>query len=283
MSNMDRVIQKIKTLPPLVKKASEALAALRDPDVPVNKVVSIIQYDPSMTANILRYCNSPVCGLPRQITSIQQAVVLIGLKKLRTLLLTSAVEKYFSGDLPGYEGQRFELWRHCLAVALIAEHVAETTRAVPPDEAFTAGLLHDIGKVVTSQFLAEERARWEENPLLAGDFPTLERDVLGMDHMEVGAQVLARWDFPQPFQDVARLHHNPPLQDRLDLVGVVHIADVEAILAGWNTTVDALHYRAKPEIFAQAGIRLSGLQETLGSLVDRVAALEQELFGKGSR
>lgn len=281
MSKTKEIILKIGHLPPLSKAAERALSALRDPNVAVQEIVEILKYDPPMTANILKHCNSAVYGVGRTIQSLQQAVVFIGLKSLRKLILTATVEKYFPQQ-GGYELNRLELWRHCLAVALIAEDLAPRVGAIQPDEAFTAGLLHDIGKVVTTHFLGGEHERIQKEADLAEkDFPTIEKEVFGMDHMEAGALILEKWGFSSEYCDVARHHHDPSSVPGHALTRLVHIADVAAILAGWNTGLDALQYHARPDVFKEAGLTFQQFQMEMSRMADKIAALEKEHYHQG--
>ncbi len=281
MNQIDKILASIDKLPPFSPKVEEALRTLRNPDINIQQVVNILQYDPAITANILRFCNSPIFGVTREISSLQQASVLLGLDRLRKIILTASVEKYFPTTPRGYEVRKHEIWRHSLLVAMVAEELAGRFDGISPDVAFTAGLLHDIGKIITTHFLASEFSRVEEAVEEGKTFLEVERTIIGIDHMEAGARVLKKWAFASDIQDVAAHHHAPPEDQPFGLVHLVHIADVAAILMGWNTGVDALHYPGDTETFRTAGIGMKSLQEMVCRLSDKVLNLEKEYFPGG--
>lgn len=283
MSQAKQVLQAIRSLPPLSRKAELALKSLQDPDISIPALVEILQYDPAVTVNILKHCNSPLLGVRGTVSSLHQAVVIMGLRQLRKIILAASIERYFPSRSGGYELSHFELWRHSLAVALIAEELANELGGYQADQAFTAGLLHDIGKVIINQFLDTSKAEVIEEVSKGGDFTEVERQVVGLTHMEAGGMILERWHFPPEVQAVARFHHDPPPEPGNSLVILVHMADLVAILAGWGTGLDALFYRANLAIFRSRGINLNRLYQLVSRLTDKVAQLEKDYFPEGER
>jgi len=160
------------------------------------------------------------------------------------LAIGSGSAKIYNDPLVGYSGERGILWRHSLSTAIAArELVPYSVTPTSPCTAFTAGILHDIGKTIISEFMTgvvTESAETLENY----DFLKIEREKLGTDHCEVGAQLLSDWKLPQLLVDVVRSHHTPSLvvEEHRQLTYITHLADFIAVSLGQGTGADAFRY-----------------------------------------
>ena len=228
------LVAKVKNLPPVPHAALKLVSLLDQPSVSNDEVVQALRCDNVLTAKLLRACNSPYFGLAEPVTSVDQAVFLLGHQQILHIVLTIAFGSAMVVPLPGYAVEASELWRHSLVTATAGELIASefTDLNVEPPVAFTIGLLHDIGKLVLSQTLtadiqADIRRRIEQDKLARVE---AEKAVLGTDHGEVGAQLLQSWHLPDDLVEAVANHHQPILKPRARLSVVTHLAKKPLIL-----------------------------------------------------
>lgn len=235
------IISGMKDLP-VGSDASRKLAALLcEPDVPIDDIVRVLRCDAVLTSRVIRFCNSAHTGLSEPVTSVDQAVIHLGNRQIFRLAFSLGMGPAMVPALPGYGIEAGELWRHCLTTALIAEYFAreDFSGAFAPPAAFTAALLHDLGKVAMRPAidgLVESMVRSRVADGLSR--AEAEREALGFDHAEVGAALLESWRFPETLVEAVANHHRPAVAPHPQLSAVVHAADVVAHLMGsapgWN-------------------------------------------------
>ncbi|MCI0469809.1 MAG: HDOD domain-containing protein, partial [Nitrospirae bacterium] len=156
MKDLRTITKDIKELPPLPEVAQKVFSLLNDPKSNVQDMVKVIQLDQAMTANILKLCNSAYFGLKRKISSLQEALVLLGQKNLHEIIMTDNSGKYYQRAGAGYSLGKGELWRHSVACALLSQILVRKTGLPEDPFLFTAALLHDIGKVILSTYVKTE-------------------------------------------------------------------------------------------------------------------------------
>ena len=214
-----------KGLPTLPAYLLDLNALLSSPMVDLKKVGKVIRTDPSLTAQVLRLCNSALFGLRRRVLSIEQAAVLLGTERLRTLVLTCSVMQFAGKNVPAKALIGF--WQHSFLSALLSERIARLVDYPEKEQAYLGGLLHDIGQLPLWVLLMEETAKGR--PLPPADWCDnlkLEREYFGMDHGKVGRWMAVSWNFMPSFLDVFEHHHDPEnAQHDPYLVGVVSAAD----------------------------------------------------------
>ncbi len=247
MSLMEEIIVAVDDMPPFPQVVQRAMQALADPEYEVVGLVDILKVDQAITANILKLCNSAYFGLPRKVSSLKEAVVYLGANQLRQLLLSGAASKIFENPNAGYAVFADELWRHALATAVMAQ-VLRKFRRLKMDEntLFTAALLHDVGKVVLSNFVAEKYLTIEkmvENG--ESSFQEAEREVLGFDHAEIGGKIAEKWEFPESIITAIAFHHEPvrAAKEFRVLSELVALSNNLAVMVGYGTGVDGLACR----------------------------------------
>lgn len=196
-----------KALPPFPHTVLELTAILSGPSADVKKAAKLIRTDATLSAQLLRMCSSPLFGLRSRVVSIDQAAILLGADRLRTLVLTTSMVDLAGNGLPPAESTRF--WRHSFLAALLSEHLAKRTGYSEFEQAYIAGLLHDIGQVPLWMLLSEEKAhKTNPPPENWSDNPSVERDYFGLDHCQLGGQMATAWNFMPSFIDVLVNHHN---------------------------------------------------------------------------
>jgi len=223
---IDRIMAKIKSFPPMPATATKLLAKLDDPEVPFSQIEDTIKYDPGLTANILKLTNSAYFGIPLKVSSVKQAVTLLGYKRLLQLLMTLCMSPLMKKPVPGYDMPQGELWRHSIAVSIAAENIVKALNIPDADEIFTAALLHDIGKLILGNFVKKDLEFIRDMVSKGFTFDVAEHLILGTNHAEVGANILKQWSFPEELVSAVSWHHNPEdCENYCMLSDIVHVSN----------------------------------------------------------
>jgi putative nucleotidyltransferase with HDIG domain len=222
-------------------------------------------------------CNSAYFNLRRQVHSLKEALVLLGFNTLMQIMLNKSFHGVLSRPCQGYDLDTGALWRHSVSCALLTEIVSRRIQREPDSRLFTAGLLHDMGKVVLSAYVRET---FEAIKVLVREqgysFVAAEREVLGIDHAELGGLIAEKWEFPPSIIAAVRYHHTPWLSQEnfSELVGLTHLANCMALLTGIGGGADGLCYAGDPEIMQQFRLREKDIEKCLVQLSDRLPAVE---------
>jgi len=215
-------------LPPFPHTVLELTAILSGPSADVKKAATLVRTDPTLSSQVLRMCNSPLFSLRSRVISIEQAATLLGADRLRTLALTTSMVDFAGQGLPS--GQVTSFWKHNFLAALLSEHLAKRTDYREKEQAYIAGLIHDIGQVPQWMLACEEKAQKKTPPPENWfDNTSVERDYFGMDHCEVGSRMATNWNFMPSFIDVLINHHQPERAQH-DPYLVQIVGDVERFL-----------------------------------------------------
>ncbi|MCB2147135.1 MAG: HDOD domain-containing protein [Deltaproteobacteria bacterium] len=254
------------------------MALLDDPDCGMSDLSEIIRHDPALTTNVLKLANSAYFGLPGKIYDAKQAVVYLGMTQVVDLVLLVSCSETFHGSHDGYGLSTGELWKSAVSGAILANDLAEIKGLKHTSLLFTGALLRDIGKVIMDQFVNSafepilDRVKSQEMA-----FTVAERQVLGLDHSQVGAMVAKNWNFPVPLQCILRYYHRP-----LEAAGcfleasIVHMADVLCRKMKIGLGVDDPFYTEDDRVARSLGLQISHIQKIIdgfGRKMDRVNAL----------
>lgn len=218
------VVIKVRQIPSLSVVVAELLTSLDRDDVDTASLVSKIAQDQGLAARVLRVANSAFYGLNSRVSSVSDAVVVLGFHAVRSLALAAGIINAFP---PGGTGRfdRMALWRHAVGTGVCARVLAARL-GKDPESAFTAGLLHDIGKLALHVYFPAvfedvlTRAAAEDRTIVA-----IERSTLGFDHSTVGYEIARNWHFPPAIQQAIRDHHQPDVEPVV-LSDIVHVANV---------------------------------------------------------
>lgn len=205
---LQNLINRVDELPEVPQIAFRAIQLLNNPETDVSSLAQVIASDQALTAKVLRLCNSAFYGLSRQVTTISEAVIIVGFSSLKSLVLMLTTQSSMNKGLLGYKMGPGEFWHHSLSTAEITRFLAQHTQLNNPEEAFIAGLIHDIGKMALNQYALPEVYR-ATNLSQKERIPIHEAEtrVLGFDHADVGAALTERWNFPPVLVEAIRRHH----------------------------------------------------------------------------
>lgn len=195
-------------LPPFEHTVLQLNAILDNPVADIKKAAQPIRTDPALSGQVLRMCNSPLFGRRGRVIGIEQAAVLLGADRLRSLAVTSSLVGFAGKGLP--KDQLASFWKHGFFAAMLSKHLARFTGYAEAEQAYIAGLLHDIGQIPQWMLVAEDVAKDREPPPIDWfDNPEVQRGYFGIDHCELGSQVGKIWDLMPSFIDVLLNHHEP--------------------------------------------------------------------------
>ena len=264
-------------MPAFPKSVQRILELTRDVNCSPKDLVQVIDKDPVVTVKVLRVVNSAYYSLPKQITSINHAVVYLGFNTIKNLALSiAAIGMLPASNAAGFDGAQYLI--HSLSTAAIAKQLALRLDDADPMDCFIAGLLHDFGKVVFAQFMPSEfRQALEFSQASGGSLHLALRELIGADHAVAGAMLVEKWRFPAELVETIRCQYGPEVKDT-PMIACVFAANqiskkLEFGFAG-NPLIEEL-----PPAIAQ---RLGGtLDELIVSLGDLAPLLEEaKIFSK---
>lgn len=206
---------------------TRVLNALEDGKSSAGLIGEYIGLDQALAANILQAANSAYLGYGPSCTNLTDAVVRLGFARIRTLVLGVAASGSLTGNLPGYRLGAGELWNHSIATAMAAQWFARAVYYPNPEDAYVAGLLHDMGKLMLDQFtLADYDRLFDLVNNYNLTFYQVELKLFDIDHAQVGGLMAAKWNFPATLIDAIQQHHSPHLaKTNPELAALVNIAN----------------------------------------------------------
>jgi putative nucleotidyltransferase with HDIG domain len=221
---LDDIVRHLEDLPSLPAVVMELLSSIDQEDVDISVLAKKVSHDQALTAKTLRLANSSLFGLQVKVTTIQQAITFLGFQTTRNLITAAAVTGCFpSGQCPGFDDKAF--WRHSIAAAACCKVIARRVR-LNQDYAFTAGLLHDIGRLVlVSTFAPEYQKVMAYRKANDGYVLDAERAVMGVDHVQAGVALAEHWGFSDTMKTAIAFHHDPDAPGAGLLAALVHVAN----------------------------------------------------------
>ena len=274
--SLEILVNRIKQLPALPAVVHHLTEVTEDPDATISAVEEVIRADQSLTAKVLKLVNSAFFALRSRVSTVHHAAVILGLDALRNMALTVHTYECLAacGRNDTFDKQAF--WEHAAAVGIFAKKLATAAKYKKPDEAFVAGLLHDLGKVVLDEYFAPEFAqalaacRDEAIPLAV-----CEERVLGFDHGVAGAEVGRKWRFPTQLVEVIERHHAPPGANVLS--AVVQLADTMAKAWRIGASGDPLLHPINPTVWKLIPLNEQALRDIVAASRDEIIQV-QKLF-----
>lgn len=284
--NREELQKIVRSVPMLSPSASRLLQMSATPDHDLGDITNLVRNDANLTARVLKIVNSAAYGLLSQVTTIDRAISYLGERVVIGIALADCAGKLFEKELAGYEAGGGELWKHDLRAALASrEVVVQSGLKLSSELAFTAGLLHDIGKALISDFLSGSVADAVE--LLSKedglDYIEAETRLVGFDHTQAGYELAKAWQLPEELAEAIRHHHEPAKasEPHRPLVYAVHLGDSIAMMGGFGTGADSMRHKLDPGYADYFRISPKMLATIMLNVDIEFEKLEQSFAGSG--
>jgi putative nucleotidyltransferase with HDIG domain len=225
---LDQILASVDKMRPMPTSVTRILTALDDPNNTAGIISDLIGLDQALAASVLQMANSAGMGFNSVCSNITDAVMRLGFKRIKTLVLGAASSGPLTRRLNGYRLGAGELWNHSVATAVTSQFISQYLHYPDPEEAYVGGLLHDMGKLILDQYMMVDYMRIVElmrNYNLA--LWQVEEKLLGIDHSMVGSLMAQKWNFPIVLVDAIRYHHAPSLaRSKQQLGAIINLGNV---------------------------------------------------------
>ena len=215
-----QVVAEFKDIPPMPNVMVKALSVIKNPATGIAELAKIMQVDQAISTKTLSLVNSAFYGFRQQITSIQKALVVLGMMKTKNIIMSLALKQMMTA-----QGSR-ELWEHSIRCAVAAEILAKEYKVINPDDAFVIGFLHDIGKMLLN---SKNPLKYSKVRYLAAqdnvNLVDIEDAQFGTNHCVLGALISKKWQLPVILTNCIRYHHDPAQSSLPTVCGIVYCAD----------------------------------------------------------
>ncbi len=267
---LDTVINEVDELPSLPQVVIRVMELTDDPESTAFDIQEVLNQDQSMTAQVLRLANSVYYGYSRRIATVTDAIIMIGFNAVRSIVLAASVSKILKKELKGYVMDEGELWKHSQATAIFARLLAKRVKFRSIELAYTAALLHDIGKLVLNSFMNEA---YQEVISIVNEeklpFNEVEDTIFGYNHAILGGKVAEKWKLPPDLSEAIACHHEPAKAEiNPKLTAIVHVADAVTMQMGMGLGIDGLMYPLVSESLDLLGITEHDLEVVMAEIVD---------------
>lgn len=267
MSVASEIVDRIDTIGTVPTAVTQVFGLINDPKATMSDFERVVRPDVGLTANLLRCANSAYYRSSREITSVKDAITRMGMRRVFEVAAAASFTKAVPEVLTGYGTAAVDYWQHSIAVAVLADRLGREAGFTYPDLAFTAGLLHDLGKIVVASWLSSNPSvRVPDGGLVDTD---LEQELLGATHGEFGEALCLKWNLPKDIAGAARWHHHSgdaPTATLRYLSTVILVADEAAHRAGYGKD------RTVQEYNQEALERLSLAADKVESIVETAKA-----------
>lgn len=268
---LNELINRIDEIPVFPLTVRSILNLIDDPKTNAKDIEKEILKDQGFTTKVLKLANSAYFGASRKIKTVSQATTLLGFKEIKSMVLASSVGPVLSTELKGYALEREALWKQSQICGITAGVISKKIKYPHSDQAYIAGLLRDIGKVILDHYLNDQFQSIME---LVNEgnksFLEVEEEILGFNHCNIGARIAEKWQLPEDLVEAIELHHQPEkaiINEKL--VAITHIADGLVMMMGLHIGSDGLAYN-----FSSSAMDLLNLDESLiTEIISEVADL----------
>ncbi|NLW90646.1 MAG: HDOD domain-containing protein [Syntrophomonadaceae bacterium] len=268
--SLESIVEAVNDLPAFPTVVTRVIQLTDDPDSTAQDINNVLNQDQAITARVLRLANSAFYGYTRRINTVTDAVVFMGFKTIRSIVIAASVSDILNKEMAGYALEHGELWRHSQCCAMAARLIARKAKFPALDLAYTAGLLHDIGKVILNNTMKEsyidvvERATQGEIP-----FNEVETEILGFTHADVGSQVAAKWNLTDQMVEAIAFHHDPDKATiNPKLTAIIHLADAICVAMGIGIGVDGMLYPMSANAMELLGMDENTIESVINDLSD---------------
>ena len=274
---LDRLFERIGQMSTLPGLASRVLEVANDESAGASELLEVVERDPSLSLRIMRTVNSSYYGLQNTVADLRSAISLLGFQEVRNLALTVYVSRLFREPGEYRMFDREKLWNHMVAVATTARRISQLCHKAVPEEAYLAGLIHDVGLILTDQFMRRHFVKVLDEIAKGKNTIVAEREILSFDHVDLSAFISCQSHFPDQVTE-AIAFHNTPLDyhgSNSELVYIVSVANYltsrEGIMALGVHDIQT----PSPAMLSSLGIRAEELSEIWINLSDTLASTDQ--------
>ena len=221
------IVNKVHNLPTLPQVVESVMSMVEDPNASAVQLAEVISKDQALMAKVLRVVNSAYTGMPKEITTLKQATVILGFNTIKNLVLSASIFDTFGKGDVNNRFDRVKFWEHSIGTAVGAKVLAKRIGSENPEEMFIAGLVHDIGKIIIDEYLHNEFLKILDL-VDARQIRILEaeNEILGVGHPQLGEWVARKWNLPLNLVECIAFHHSPQLAvNSKERVAIVHIAN----------------------------------------------------------
>jgi len=278
---VEKALASIGDLATLPEVTIKIIEIVEDSKSTARDLHEVIKNDPALSVKVLKVVNSAFYGLPGQVASVDRAIILLGLSAVKNIAIAASIARLFKGNRISEHFSASDLWRHSVAVAVIAKSLAKLSpHPVMADEIFVAGLIHDLGTLVERQAYPEQFAEVIHRCITNGeDFLQCEREIIGADHQAFGVGLTTKWKFPRHLRAAVGFHHNPEsLSPELrNLAILIQSADVLACEEKIGFHLTAQNETVTDPMLETLGIHRNQIEELRAALPELLAEAESTL------
>ncbi|MFB6355758.1 MAG: HDOD domain-containing protein [bacterium] len=271
-AELKKVVSQIDDLPTLPAVVTRIIGMVEDPSTSAEDLNKVISQDPSLTAKVLKLVNSAFYGFSRRISTVTEAVVILGFNTVKSLAVSASVFEVFEGG----GSRRFDrvgMWEHSIATGVGAEMIGKRIRYPNVEEIMVAGILHSIGKVVIDLYMQDkveqilDYVKTNKCSMLEA-----ERDIIGVDHPRIGGWLAEQWNLPDNIVTAIRFYHQPreAPEDKRTLPMLIHIGDILARTKNIGWTGDSEIPPFREENWKELGVEEEDIKDILNQLEDRM-------------
>ncbi len=260
-----RKLEGLPTLPPIVQQLN---AMIEDERTSLHQIAELVEKDQVLTTKILRIANSAFYGFPKKVSTVKNAMMLLGINVLKILIMTSSIFEILHKEDVG-------LWEHSIGVAACSRIIAEKIEFKDPPEIATAGLLHDLGRVIEKVAFPKEFTIINTLINKGVDPLKAEKAVLGLDHAEIGAYLMRQWNIPDRLIEAVNGHHDiDRAQKYKKEASIIHLADVLIHARGYGQTLFSKVPPLNPKALKLLKLNIPELKEVLIKLEPKLYELK---------
>ncbi len=224
-----KIKENIKNIPSLPEIITKSIEIMQDENTSAEQLAKIISNDIGLTARVLKLVNSSYYGFPKQISTIRQAITILGFTTIKGIIISASVFKIFSDKDNNYPFNYKNFWKHSLITASTAKKIAEKINYKMSEDIFTAAFLHNIGKIILARYDKDNYAKvLNDNNLTEEEYIKNEEKYCGLNHCEIGNLVAYSWNLPEIFCDIIRYHHTPQKSTFQKECYITNLADLIA-------------------------------------------------------